>query len=99
MKKITDKRKKQYKLYRTKRDKYMSINKICEVDGCKRPSCDLHHKKGKEGELLYKEDFFMAVCRTCHNRITVDSRWAIKNGYSLRRSTSGLTKFDYLHDE
>ena len=30
---------------------------------------DLHHKAGRAGDLMHDEEFFAALCRTCHNQV------------------------------
>ena len=49
------------------------------------PATDIHHKKGRENDLLVDTRYFMAICRLCHARIDTDPEWARSNGYTLRR--------------
>jgi hypothetical protein len=73
------------KLYAQKKKKYLTEHIKCEVKGCNRVSVDLHHKKGREGKMLYNEKFFMGVCREHHSQITNNPYWALENGYSIKR--------------
>ena len=73
------------KLYAKKKKAYMIDHIKCEVKGCNQVSTELHHKKGRIGKLLYNEKYFMAVCHACHRKITDDSDWAIKQGYSISK--------------
>ena len=75
--------KEDYKIYRPRRDKYMKEHPNCEVDGCNKPSQDLHHKNGRTNERLYDTNYFMAICRSCHTRIDEDPIWARENGYLI----------------
>jgi hypothetical protein len=77
------KRKVEEKLYLKKKKEYLTKHIRCEVKGCNHVSEDVHHKKGREGKLLYDERFFMAVCRDHHTQIEGDPVWAKENGYSI----------------
>lgn len=63
---------------------YMERYPICEVRGCRNVSTDLHHKKGR-GIHYTDPEYFMAVCRPCHNRFDTETKWAMDNGYVLSR--------------
>lgn len=64
----SEKRAKQELVYKIKKKKYMAEHKICERCN-NEPSEDLHHKKGRIGDLLTDERYFMAVSRECHDWI------------------------------
>lgn len=49
------------------------------------PSVDVHHKKGKIGELFFDTRFFMAVCRGHHEAIGREPAWAKKHGFIVDR--------------
>ncbi len=85
VKKITAKRSAQNQEYLKLRKEYMEAFPACEVEDCHNKSKELHHKKGREGDLLTDTNYFMAVCPGCHQRITTDSAWAIEKGYSYSR--------------
>lgn len=59
----------------------------CKEIGMKTKATDVHHMKGRQGGLLTDTEFWLPVCRSCHRRITDDSKWAIEQGYSLKRNS------------
>jgi hypothetical protein len=61
------------------------LNRICEVGGCWRDASQIHHKKGRIGELLLDERYWMSVCHKCHDYIEKHPEWAKEKGYSLNR--------------
>jgi hypothetical protein len=84
-----------YVIYRPIRDGYMKEHPICEVEGCCRPSNDLHHKAGRVGyaddwarengiKLLWDVRYFMAICRLDHTKCDEDPNWARDNGYVVK---------------
>jgi len=81
---ISDKRVEQLAKYRTRRDKYLKENPICEVKGCNKKTTNLHHKAGRIGEMLYDVQYFMACCSECHpKKIHENPKWARENGYLI----------------
>lgn len=60
--------------------------KTCAVEGCGLPCADCHHMQGREGALLLDTSKWLPVCAEHHAQITVDSAWAIREGYSLNRN-------------
>lgn len=85
--KVSAKRSSQEREYYKLRDSYLVAYPVCEVVECHRKSSQIHHMKGRTNELLLDVNYFLAVCDICHQRITVDSAWAISQGYSILRST------------
>lgn len=85
--KQSEKRKKQTALYLKKRRTFMDQNTCCQakLKGCTGRSTELHHRKGRLGELIYDERYFLAVCRSCHGIITEHSKLALEKGLSLLR--------------
>ena len=51
-------------------------NARCAVPGCNRRTDDNHHSRGRLGELLFDERFWIPVCRPHHNRIGQFPIWA-----------------------
>jgi len=81
---VAPKRAKELAIYRPLRDKYMEENPICEC--CKeKPSSELHHRKGRMGELVYYVLFFMACCTWCHKKIHAESAWSYLKGYLISK--------------
>jgi hypothetical protein len=67
------------RLYAVIRKTYLLQHPLCEACHKVQPfagyspqekwSEEIHHTRGKLGELLFATQFFKAVCRTCHNWI------------------------------
>jgi hypothetical protein len=79
------KRATQEREYAKIRKVYLFCHPVCEVIGCGCESTEIHHKKGRVGELLTDERFFLAVCRPHHNYIESHPFEARDAGYSLSR--------------
>lgn len=88
IKKVSATRAKENQVYARLRKEYLEAYPCCEVPECHRKSSEIHHQKGRNGDLLMNTDYFMAVCHEHHHMITVDSKWAIEQGYSFLRSTT-----------
>lgn len=86
VKKVTEKRAKQNQEYAKLRKEYLEVYPVCEVVECHNKAKEIHHMAGREGDKLTDPDNFLAVCPSCHHKITVDSAWAIEQGYSILRS-------------
>jgi len=82
---VADKRKQELKEYNKKRKVFLTKHYKCQVRGCNNASTEVHHKSGRENDMLLKEEHWMAVCHTHHRAITDNSEWAYKEGYSLSR--------------
>jgi len=81
----SSKRREQKARYRPRRDLFLQENPWCQVEGCNRPSCDVHHRAKGNGERLLDETLWMAVCRQCHDKIEHQERaWAYQQGYAVR---------------
>jgi len=65
----------------------MEQNKVCQAKlfGCTHLSTDLHHIKGRVGDLLTDENNFLAVCRSCHTFIEENPKFAKEKGFSKSR--------------
>lgn len=61
---------------------YLQNNPICECCATAK-SVEIHHKAGRDGNNLFQH--FLAVCRTCHDKIEMNPIWAKENGYSISR--------------
>lgn len=84
-------------IYRPIRDKYLDEHRWCEVDGCGKPSTNLHHKATRTGyaddwareneiKLLWDVRYFMACCGVCHPfkiHQEANDGWARKHGYLI----------------
>lgn len=86
IKKVSTKRAAENQVYARLRKDYLEVFMVCEVVECHRKATQIHHIKGREGDLFCDVNNFLAVCDVCHQRITIDSAWAISQGYSILRS-------------
>ena len=77
------KRSKQEGRYSYLRKEYLRQNDRCEC--CNLMATEIHHKKGRVGKLLTDVEFFMSVCRACHETIELHPDWAKEKGYSISR--------------
>jgi uncharacterized Zn finger protein (UPF0148 family) len=85
IKKVSDKRRSQLYTYSMMKKAYMDKHRVCIVCNTK-DATDIHHMKGRENELLLDINYWLPVCRECHRKITDDSAWAIRMGYSYKRN-------------
>jgi hypothetical protein len=81
--KTSDKLKEELKTYRKEARRFLSQHPLCAI--CKQPATTVHHKAGRIGELLLDKSKWLQLCLPCHQQVTEDSAWAIKNGYSESR--------------
>lgn len=88
IKKVSTKRAAENQVYARLRKEYLEAYPVCEVVECHWKATEIHHMAGRVGDLLTDVNNFLAVCDVCHQRITVDSAWAISQGYSILRSVS-----------
>ena len=88
------KRSKEERLYAGKRIIFLDKFPICQVHlpHCSTESTDVHHRMGRVGELLLKEEFWLSTCRQCHNYIELNPAWAIEKGFSLLRNSNESEK-------
>lgn len=80
LRRVSKKREKENRIYRTLRKQYLSEHPECEMPECRRAATDIHHKN-KRGKNLNKVDTWMALCRPCHTLIENNKSWARENNY------------------
>lgn len=94
LKAVSERGKKRNELYRKARKEYLLTHQCCEakLQGCTIPTVNdklseitIHHKKGKVGDLLFDQRYFIAVCMNCHMFIEANNEWSKLNGYSVDR--------------
>ncbi len=85
--KVSSRMKERLRLYYKVREDYLDGNIGCEakLSGCNGTATDIHHKAGKTGDLLFDDQYFLAVCRTCHFWIEEHPKDAKKRGLSVER--------------
>lgn len=72
IKKRSSKRQRQETAYKILRIKHLEANPMCKAkisSNCTLTSTDIHHMKGRLGDLLLDEKYFLAACRNCHDYI------------------------------
>lgn len=68
------------------RETFMKEHPMCECGmGCGLPSTDVHHMKGKIGDLLFDTRFFKALNRICHTWVETHPKEAKELGLSENR--------------
>lgn len=84
-KKMSQKLKILLQIYEILRKKFLLLNTRCQagLEGCTGTASEVHHKRGRENLLLIIVKWFLAVCPSCHRRITEHSAEAIQSGLSL----------------
>lgn len=85
--KVSKKQIERYKEYRIVRDEFMKLHPTCQarLSGCTVKATDLHHSRGKIGDLLTDKRHFKALCRSCHRFIEENPKFSKENGYSENR--------------
>lgn len=82
------KRSKEEKLYQAKRIIFLSKHPVCKMkieNLCTIKATDIQHLKGRTGELLLDENFWMPACRGCHSYADTHPQEAFENGWALKR--------------
>ena len=67
-------------VYRPIADMYLTLHPVCEC-GCWKPAREVHHKRGRDGLLLFDSRHFLAVCRVHHRRIHDNPAEAMRLGF------------------
>lgn len=84
IKPVSDKRADLNKVYSLCRKIHLEENLNCVRCGGK--AVEIHHARGKEGEMLIKFQWFKSVCRDCHTWIHNNFLESIEMGYSEYRN-------------
>lgn len=84
IKKRSDKKVLEDKLYTIVRRKYMNENPNCQVNTalCTTVGIEIHHTAGR-GINTNNVDTFLTVCRECHNYIHANPKWARELKYLI----------------
>jgi hypothetical protein len=82
---VSSKRKKQDAEYLKLRERFLTENPVCTVSvaGCNNGATDVHHtRSGSDRNTYYLvQSTWLAVCRSCHNWIHLNSKEARTLGY------------------
>jgi len=76
-------------LYADARDRFLFRRRRCEIGwdgGCTGWAHEVHHTKGRVGDLMLDETHWLAACRHCHHQATVNPAEAFDRGVSLHRN-------------
>lgn len=80
LRKISDKRRSQLRIYAHDRKAFLAEKPVCEICHQGR-SIDVHHRCGRYGRSLLNRKHWMAVCRICHDFIHSNPKRARELGY------------------
>lgn len=99
IKKVSNRGYERNKFYKKARLDYLETHPCCEakLPGCLIPNdafdnegLQIHHKKGRTGDLLWDKRYFLAVCHSCHRAIEDFPNMAISHGWSLSRHSKDI---------
>ena len=92
MNKVSEKRAGRLVIYKELRASFLKSHPLCEAElhGCGKKSSDVHHMCGRENDLLNATVYWLSVCRSCHQKITDDSKMAIDKGFSISKHKKQL---------
>jgi hypothetical protein len=75
--------------YSAQRKIFLNKNPMCQMHLpgiCTQHASDVHHMKGRIGDLLLDEQFWKAGCRACHSWVELNPFEAKEMGLSLSRN-------------
>ena len=83
--KVSEKRKIENLKYSVLRIEFLGKkeNQVCPIT--KQPTTDIHHKRGRVGNLFLDIRYWIALSREGHKFVEENPEWSKKNGYSLNR--------------
>ncbi len=87
MRRLSKKRAKQYRDYSKVRKDFLLENPYCQarIPGCMIEATEVHHSKGKIGDMLTDINNFVAICRSCHGWVETHPAKAKEMGLSKSR--------------
>lgn len=83
--KVSSKQLDRLKAYKKVRDKFLKENLYCEYPNCNSMEVQLHHGRGRCGDLLTDVTHFHALCDTHHRLIELEPNLAKELGLSGNR--------------
>lgn len=89
VRKVSVKRKAQLEQYSGLREWFLSHIERCEACHRAGKQLDVHHKRGRSGSLLLRAEYWMAVCRWCHEWIHNCPELARQRGWLAQRGEWG----------
>jgi len=87
MRKVSKKQSANLRQYKKVRESYLEDNPNCQakLSGCSYAATEIHHKKGRIGNLLQDDTYFLSVCRNCHQWIEEHPKESKELGFSKSR--------------
>lgn len=94
-------------MYKKARVDYLESHPVCEVKlpDCLIPTIDcdnsglqVHHRRGRIGDLMWDKRYFLAVCHNCHRYLEDHPEQAKANGWSLSRLSKEEPKTEDMKD-
>jgi hypothetical protein len=87
IRKRSKKRASQENVYSRLRKEFLLSSHTCQakLPNCTHTSTDVHHMRGRVGDLLTDTTHWLSVCRSCHNWIELNPKEAKKLGFSKDR--------------
>ncbi len=84
---VSEKQRLRHTQYLQQNKAYLKVNKLCkaELNGCKVHSTEVHHMRGRIGQLLLDENYWLPVCSNCHRLIEDNPEMARERGLSMSR--------------
>lgn len=83
---VSKKRAAQNRTYSALRRDFLAAWPRCQFpNGCDRPATDVHHKRGRVGDLLLDVTHWAALCRPHHRHVTEQPAESFASGISERR--------------
>jgi hypothetical protein len=79
---------KQLVIYRKGRIAYLKEHPLCGAQIfpiCTYEATQVHHKGGRENDLLLEQSLWLPICHGCHQFVTENSKQAIEWGLSVSR--------------
>lgn len=81
LRRVSKKRALQLRAYAIMRPIFLANHPFCEADPtCLGRSVEIHHIRGRSGDLLTDERYLIAICRSCHDWIHSHPNEARKRG-------------------
>ena len=87
MRKVSKKQSANLRQYKKVREAYLESNPNCEAktSNCTYIAQEIHHVRGRCGNLLQDDSNFLSVCRNCHVWIENNVKEAKELGFSKSR--------------
>lgn len=93
VKKVGDSMKEKLKEYRVAAKRFITRNRVCKLkmDGCEIEAKCVHHTKGREGDLLLDEKFWLPSCYHCNLQVEIRDAEARSKNLKLSKFNTHAT--------